>query len=113
MISKQEKEQLIGTIKEYILELYESIYNKNMDIVQTEDGYILKMYITEDILTPLCIYIQCDSTDKFLSKIKEELHLRGLNLARYFVGQKIDMDERRIKTRIQGIPNSEGRTINF
>ena len=100
MINTTEKEYLICMIKEYILELYGAIYNKSMDI--------LKMYITEDYLTPLCIYIQCDSKEKFLEKIKKELHLRGLNLTRYFVGQKIDLDERRVQTRIKRLSNSEG-----
>ena len=45
---------------------------------------------------------------KFLEKIKKELHLRGLNLTRYFVGQKIDLDERRVQTRIKRLSNSEG-----
>lgn len=108
MINTTEKEYLICMIKEYILELYGAIYNKSMDIIKTEDGYILKMYITEDYLTALCIYIQCDSKEKFLEKIKKELHLRGLNLTRYFVGQKIDLDERRVQTRIKRLSNSEG-----
>lgn len=113
MINTTEKEYLICMIKEYILELYGAIYNKSMDIIKTEDGYILKMYITEDYLTPLCIYIQCDSKEKFLEKIKKELHLRGLNLTRYFVGQKIDLDERRIQTRIERLPNSESESSYF
>lgn len=107
MISKEKKEYLIQCIKDIILDLYNSFYNRPMDIIQTDDGYILKMYLTHDFITPLHIYIQCNSEEEFLSKIKDELQLRQLNLTKYYTGCKLNIDEYRSKKRISRISDSK------
>lgn len=110
---KYTKEKMINIIKDYILELYESIYNKRIDIEDKEDGYILKLYLTEDILSPFRMYIQCSSEDEFLRKVKDELQKRSLNLTKYFVGYKLDLNEQRFKKRIQGVSDSESKSSHI
>lgn len=93
-MTQEQEEIVIEQIKNIICEVYEVIYTGDMKIEEKPDGYSLSLYLNRDYITPTCkMYKQCTSIDEFLDFVREELLNRNLNLVKYYVGTKIDLND--------------------
>lgn len=113
MTSEQET-IVINKIKDIICEVYEAIYVGKMKVEEIEGGYVLSLYMNKDFLTPTCkMYKQCTSIDEFLDYVRESLLERDLNLTRYYVGEKIDLNDYKKRNRRAGQTNPENKSYNL
>lgn len=93
-MTNTEECNLINKVIDLINTLYEVEYVGDIKIEQTEDGYILSLFLNKDFLTPQCrMYVQCKTEDEFLDFVREELAKKALHHTKYFTGEQIKFDE--------------------
>lgn len=92
-LSQTDKQQIIEEIHEMFIDLYKAVYTGDMEVEDREDGYVLKLYLTKDFFSPICIYIQCNCIEEFLCRVREEILTRNLDTVRYFTGFQINLND--------------------